>query len=370
MNRNLQEIISAAIMVFTLSYFIHHPTIPNKIYSDIVAFYTQRPSFAEGKIPYIEFEFEYPPLSGFLSYLCVKAGGSLTSYYNCFSGILLIFTLALSVTAYGISRLLKRELSLIYLLLLPSMIIYLVYNYDIIFSFFILLSLYFYYKKRYLASGMALGFSIVTKLMGFILIPVLIRGISREGKLAILSAAVIIPVVVNGILALVNYDVWIRTYLYHVEWGLENSWLVNFFQDPETWDTAKAVSLLMAGYMLLRVYTLNNIDDKVIHSLIVLNVWLLTTYVYTPQMNLWVLPFYAILGRTFPLIYAYELANALIILTWFISPNPTAAFSIPQIISTVRALILAILTLQLAYVAGVFKPKLEATLARYMGKAR
>ena len=367
MKRVLPELISAAIMVFTLSYFIHHPSIPNRIYSDIVAFYNQRPDFAAGKIPYIEFEFEYPPLAGFLSYACVKMGGNLISYYNCFSIILLIFTLALTITAYSLSKMLNRELSPIYLLLMPSMILYLVYNFDVIFSFFMLLSLYFYYKKKYLAAGVVIGISVITKLMGFILVPILFRGIHWRERLVILSSAAVIPIVVNGVLAIVNYDVWLRTYLHHVEWGLENSWLVNFFQDPNTWDTAKAISLLMAGYLLLRVYTLSNVNDKILHSLLALNVWLLTTYVYTPQMNLWVLPFYALIGISLPLLYAYELANALIILTWFISPNPTAAFSVPQIVSTTRALILVILTLQLAYVANGLNPRLKSFIEKTIG---
>ena len=355
MTKALQELFSAAIMVFTISYFLHNPIIPNRIYSDIVAFYTQRPEFAAGKIPYIEYAFEYPPLSGFLSYACVKIGGNLTQYYNCFSAILLIFTLALAGIAYGLSQVAKTRLSLVYLLFLPSMTIYLVYNYDVIFAFFLILALYYHYRGRHILSGIAIGVSILSKLMGFLLIPVLLRGISMREKLNMLLPAVFIPLVVNGILAVINFDTWAQTYLHHVRWGLENSWLVNFFQDPATWDTAKIISLLIAGYLLLKVYTVENVNSKIAHSLLALNVWLLSSYVYTPQMNIWVLPLYAVLGISFPLLYAYELANALIILTWFTSPNPTAAFSIPQIISTVRAVILAILTLQLAYTFNIAK---------------
>jgi len=361
------EFLSAAIMVFTLSYMIHHPALPFSLYSDIVAFYTQRPDFAAGKIPYIEFSFEYPPIAGFLSNACVRIGNSLTGYYNCMSLIIFLFLIGVVMLAYELGRIYNTSPSLVYLLLMPSMLLYLVYNYDIMLAFFILLAIYLHKRNQYLLAGFAIGIGILTKLMSLLLIPVLIRKIPMRYKIGLIISAASMPIAINGILALINYDVWVRLYLHHVEWGLENSWLVNLFQDPNTWDTAKGVSLVLSAYLLLRVYAISSVNDTVSHTLLALNVWLLTTYVYTPQMNLWVLPLYAILGKSLPLLYAYELANALIILTWFTSPNPVMAFSLPQIISTIRAAILLILTLQMAYLANVFNMKTRPLLSKIIG---
>ena len=364
----LAEMVAAAIMVFAISYLIHHPSINPRIYSDIVAFWTQRPDLAAGKLPYIDYPFEYPPLAGFFTYSCAVLGGGLVGYYDCMSSIIFIFTLGVVFVIVKLAEGREDKVFYPYFLLAPSMILYLVYNFDIMLSFFIMLALLLHFKSKHLLAGVAIGLGVITKLMSFLLLPVLLRGIDNRSRLKMLLPALLIPLSVNGALAMINYEVWVRVFAHHIEWGLENSWLVNLFQDPNTWDTAKLFSLILAGYFLLRIYMLPDMD-KTIHVLLVLQVWLLTTYVYTPQMNLWLLPFYALIGPGLPLFYAFELANAGIILTWFIADNPTSAFSPPQIMSTLRAVMLLLLTLHIAARANILGRRATLLINRVTGVA-
>lgn len=339
-------IYSAALCSMLFSYLIHYPRFSNAIYSDIVSFWYR--GFNKARLPYLDLAFEYPPLAGFLTYASSIAGRDVSSYYTVFSIIIAASYLLLVETTIRIceDRRVSLGYALIFLALSPSVILYSIYNFDAIFASALIASLYFFMKRRIKLSAILFSIAGLIKLVNLILLPFLALRLEswRERLLyAILSL---------GIFGAVNLALWIlnpsfidETYLYHARWGLENAWFLIFFPSESSWDLAKLFSLFLLCYGLLKVYA-RGFEDQVTEVFAVLAVFLLSNYVFTPQMVLWILPLLAAMGRMPIPYFGLELANSMIILLWFESPNPVELGSLPQYFALVRALMLFMILLE------------------------
>ncbi|HDD56791.1 MAG TPA: DUF2029 domain-containing protein [Nitrososphaeria archaeon] len=341
-----RTIYAAASSSFLTSYLIHHPTISNRIYSDILSFWF-RHSSAFG-LPYINFPFEYPPISGFLTYISMILGKQIEGYYLIFSIIIFIFYVILieSVRRMISGKNGADELIIIFLAVSPSMILYMIYNFDVIFISLVILSLLLLEAKKVRWSAITFGAAALTKLMSFILLPIIIPTIKgKREKITYIAISVGLFCLVNIALYALSPIIFPQTYLHHAEWGLEDSWLIYLFPDESSWNTAKLMSLILMAYALLKVY-LSKIGDVYERCFMAFTAFLLTNYVFTPQMFLWLLPFLAIM-RYIPWTYfIVEFANAGIILTWFSVPDPVKAYSLPQNLALLRAIALFIMLIQ------------------------
>ncbi|MEM3398120.1 MAG: glycosyltransferase 87 family protein [Nitrososphaerota archaeon] len=333
-------IISSATLSFIASYLLHHPKIQGYIYSDIVSFW-YRPLVRDVKIPYIQEGFEYPPLSGLITYISSLIGrGELIPYYNSFSLILFVFYMFLVLT---VSRIMEERRNsfiyiFIYLIFAPTMIFYLNYNFDVVFVAFLILSLMYFEKGRHKLSALLFSIATLTKLINIILLPILLLHMKDWRDRFSYIFYFILPVaIVNVVLQLLNPSFFKETYIYHAEWGLENAWFVYLFPSRDSWDTAKLFSATLMVYGLLKMYV-SNIGDLYEKSFILLSVFLLTNYVFTPQMLIFLLPFLAVISNSFrPIFYILELANVGIILTWFMEEDPLLPGTLPQNLALIRA---------------------------------
>lgn len=341
-----KTIYAAASSSFLTSYLIHHPGLSNRIYSDILSFWFRHSS--EIGPPYISFPFEYPPISGFLTYISMILGKDLERYYFIFSIFIFIFYIVLveSVRSIISEKDGMDELIIIFLAVSPSMILYMVYNFDVIFISLVILSLLLLKAKRLRWSAIALGASALAKFMSFILLPVIVPYIEgKRDRVAYIALSVGLFCFVNVVLYVLSPTVFPQTYLHHAEWGLEDSWLIYLFPDENTWNTAKLMSFILMAYALLKVY-LSKVGNLYERCFMAFTAFLLTNYVFTPQMLLWLLPFFAIMGWIPWPYFIMEFANAGIILTWFSVPDPIRAYSLPQNLALLRAIILFILLIQ------------------------
>jgi hypothetical protein len=348
MQMRREVVYAAGIASFILSYIIHSPGLSKPIYSDIVSFWYREGWPARLRIPYIEMSFEYPPLSGFLTFLAAAFGSNIISYYSIFSAIILVFYMIMLEVVIRLceERGIGLEYALILLCLSPSMILYMVYNYDVIFASLLMLSLFLLIKRRLTSSAIAFSAATLVKLTNVITLPFILMHVERwrdRIKYAIVSL---------GIFTAVNLALWIlnpafidSTYLYHVRWGLENAWYLIFFPNSRSWNTAKLFGMLLMVYGLLKIY-LHDDADLIQRTFMALSVFLLTSYVFTPQMLLWLPPFLAVMG-SLPIPYFFlDLANAGIILLWFETPNPISPGSPPQLLALLRAALLLIILLE------------------------
>ena len=332
-----------------LSIMIHSPwSIPN-IYSDIGSFWG-RPEIQQGLVPYFQFFFEYPPISGYILYIARIVGGDYNGYYSTFGVLSLAATLTLAWSCWRISKFLGSRLNPLYFFL-PSMIIYGIYNTDLFNALFIILSVQFFLEGRKGASAAALGLSIATKLVGGVLLPIYLLEL-KQNKVRMRYLLITVAVVAFFYLpiALLNFKDLSQFYSYFRGWGLEDAWYIWIFQNPFN-DYAKWFGFAVSGVLLLRVYTLK--VSLVPRVFLGLAAYLLGAYIYSPQFNLMLIPLVIVLAIDDPSLYAWEVFNALIILTWFLVPNPTNAWTLPQTMALLRTASLAWLCLVLLRRSGI-----------------
>ena len=353
-------------------------------------------------VPYFQVFFPYPPISGYIIYLARIIGGTYDGYYSTFGFMSLAAALVLAWSCWRVANALGTKLNPLYFFL-PSVIIYGVYNLDFFNALFIILSLQFFLEDRKGASAAALGLSIATKLVGVVLLPIYLlelrklreqkakggivirsdsqppvgrmskgwgaRGGGYLGKLKevrgllkkvasvtfewirrnrlwlrylLITAAVVaffyLPI------ALLNLNDLYQFYALFRGWGLEDAWYIWIFQDPFN-AYAKLFGLAVTAVLLLRVYTLKvSLAPRVFLGLAA---YLLGAYIYAPQFSLMLIPMVIVLAIDDPSLYAWEVFNALIILTWFlptplsasVCPTqscPTLAWTLPQTMALLR----------------------------------
>ncbi len=341
-------VIIATGLSFILSYLLHHPKIEGNIYSDIVSFW-YRPLVRNVKIPYIQEGFEYPPMAGLITYISsLISGGELIPYYNIFSIILFLsyMLLVLVVFKIMIEKNIPTYYLFIFLIFAPSTIFYLNYNFDIVFTSFTILSLMFFEKSKYRFSALLFSIAMLTKLVNIVFLPMLLLYLKDgRNRLSYLFYAFLPFAVINIALQILNPAFFKDTYLYHAEWGLENAWFVYLFPSRDSWDTAKLFSAALMIYGLLKIY-LSNFGNLYEKTFMLLSVFLLTNYVFTPQMVIIILPFLAIMGQMFLPFYVMELSNVGIILTWFMEEDPLMPGTLPQNLALLRAAALLIILIE------------------------
>lgn len=345
----------AAIFSGLLISFVLHDSnsVPN-IYSDIGSFWG-RGWVQAGQLPYIHEFFEYPPASGLLLYVARIVGGTQGGYYDAFGAMSLVAGVVLAWSCWKIAKKLGRQLNPLYFML-PSILIYGIYNFDLFHAMFVMLSLQALLYGRKSASALSLGLAISTKLVSVVLVPVFLIEIHNKRdavKFVALVAAVVAAFNLPFIVA--NFQSWLQTYTYLRTWGLEDAWFGWIFQDPAcatsatcaTWGYAKIFGFALMGALLLRIYTLR--IDVTTKTFLALTAYLLGTYIYAPQFNLLLLPLVAVLALDHPSVYLWDTFNAMIILTWFIGYpgttaqpwQPTLPWTLPQEFALLRAVMLA-----------------------------
>jgi hypothetical protein len=231
------------------------------------------------------------------------------------------------------------------------MIIYGIYNFDFFNALFIILSLQFFLEDRKEASAAALGLSIATKLVGGVLLPIYLLELGKNRlRLRYLLITAVVVAFFYLPIALLNLKDLYQFYTYYRGWGLEEAWYVWIFQNPAS-AYAKWFGLAVAGILLLRVYTLKvSLTPRIFLGLAA---YLLGASIYSPQFNLMLIPLVIVLAIDDPSLYAWEVFNALIILTWFLVPNPTWPWTLPQTMALLRTGSLVWLCLALLHKNGI-----------------
>ncbi len=321
---------------WALSILLHIPGQPWTIYSDVMSFWYREESLQLGRMPCIDYFFEYPPVACYSVYVSRLIGGPEPfAYYFVFGMISLP---AYALLAYSISKLGEKNRYVPAIVLLsPSLVVYGIYNFDHFFAAALGISLLLFTRGKQTEGSAVLGFATATKLMAVLLLPVYL--IEAKGKRLKVFAAFAAGSLVPSLPVLLLNPGWVAEFVrYHAGWGLENAWYIWIFGDPFS-TTAKAFGIALFLPLLLRSYSLRSgVSEK---AALVTGSWLLTSYVFTPQMAIWMLPFVAMLPKA--LIYwpVFEVSNVYIILTWFTTDRPTHPWTLPQAMALIRAVALA-----------------------------
>ena len=346
-------VILAAGVFFLISALIHFPFNSSpSYYSDIIDTFWYRTTPQQLHeivvgIPYVTYVFEYPPVCGLILWLGGWAsGGNVGVYATVEFGVLLIFTILTAHYMYLFTKYLGLSYNrqLVYSIFAPSLIFYGAYNYDIVQTFFVVLSLYvFLARSNWKWSAIALGLAISTKLSPALLLPLFWQELPDKKTRIIFSSYV------GGVVAglnlpfmAANFKVWLAGYTYLKNWGLEDSFLVWIFKNPFS-PLAKDISYALLAASMLSIYIFFRSKPLMVRSFMVLAAFILFSYIATPQMNIDLLPLFALVPMIpMTLFYLFELANIGIIITWFQFPNPTHQ-GVSQTFALIRQIYLAII---------------------------
>ena len=346
-------VILAAAVFFLISAILHFPFNGTpSYYSDFVSTFWARsignsPHEVVVGIPYVTYMFEYPPICGLVIWLGGWASfGNVQIFAGVEFGVLLVFAI---LTAHYLFLFMKElglsyNRQLIYSIFAPSIIFYGAYNFDIIQTSFVVIALYFFIARSHWNwSALALGLAVSTKLSPALLLPLFWQELpNNKARLIYSSIAGGVVAALNGPFMIANFGTWLEGYNYLSTWKLEDSFLVWIFEDPAS-IVAKDISYALLAISVISIYLLFRSKPLLVRSFMVLSSFILFSYIATPQMNIDLLPLFALVPMIpLTLFYLFEISNVGIIISWFEYANPTWP-GIPQLFALIRQIYLAII---------------------------
>ncbi|MEM1632881.1 MAG: hypothetical protein QXQ36_01000 [Sulfolobales archaeon] len=299
-------------------------------------------------IPYIDFRFEYPPLVGGLWALSSLITRIIHTEDPVRFHMYMLFTFnALFYVAYvyAISRLLRYVggdmLRTILSISSFSMVYYLMYNWDIVAVSLALLSLLYMFRDRYILSSILAALSVLAKVFTAPLFLALLyysykkNDLTRGFKALILSLFIVLGVVSLMLVFIPRiYDYF---FVYHSNWYCENCFYILFTDN--IWDPGFRIlsMVLMLVVPLLVSATIMSFKSPLdtntkVYTLSFLSIASLISfsYVYSPQMNIMILPLYLVLkGLALIMMIASDFLNMLIMVLWFKTDLFTQYLGIP-----------------------------------------
>jgi hypothetical protein len=351
--------IAVVVALLGAATLLHNPLSGNGLYTDIIGFFWN--DFAEkGLTSYLDrgadgAPFEYPFLAGAISILAWKVGGDLTGFYIIYSAITMLFGAVMAYAAYKLSE--NTSYTLTYLAA-PSLVIYGIYGYDVMFAALTALSVLAFIRGRYVLSAVLLALGFHTKLISVLFLPyaiIKLKGKERRLYLAAFAAMAIVP-------ALFMPEAFMDVIRQQTTWSLENAWYVHIFPDAATpvgpnpvAGTTTAVLFGSIGMAILYLYVLRSGLRPEHFMLLATCAYLLFTPRYSPQTSIILLPFLPAAGTLLPTYPIWEVANAAILLTWFTTQSPHLPWSLPQTMSLLRFAALAVIFAQSLHAAGLLK---------------
>lgn len=335
-----------------VGFLLHLPFSANpfgfSLYSDIV--YSIYPRSGIGTnylgIPYIDYLYEYPVLDGILTYIAAAIAWSLHPAYGpyinpqgqlTFYIIISIFNFVagyfLIKDMYELSKKTYADFSRILLFpALPTLLVYGIYNWDLITIALALRSIKYFVDNRFILSSIMLSLAIIAKLYPLLLLFVLARefivNINKQSLLkffSYISLTITLVILYNLPFMIVNYKVWYDSLInYHINWYIEGSWLVLLYGNPFN-HNAQILSLsLVTFFYLLTIFFTQiknyvNREYRIIESsYLIMALSIFSSYIHTPQQQLLFLPLLLLLRSiSLIVIYIMDFLNALVILTWF-----------------------------------------------------
>lgn len=207
-------------------------------------------------------------------------------------------------------------------ILAPSFIIYATLNYDAPVVFLIVLSLYLFFKKKFSGSIIALAAGTVLKIFPVFLLPIILLKCPKEKRLNLFLLFLSIVFVLNLPYMLSDFSAWIFPYTWQITDNLSKTpesgtywWIM--YKSFGNW--SGAISLIL--YAVLYFITVKKFCKTSLVNLgiAVVLLFLLTDRIYSPQYNLYLLPFltlasYKINKKAF---YLLEIINIFIIIFLF-----------------------------------------------------
>lgn len=248
--------------------------------------------------------------------------------------IVAIFCTVLMVKIANNAGVNKARIYIIYLLA-PSYLFYGLLNLDFLALLPMLLSLYFFNQKKYLSSSIALAVGTFIKLFPIFILPVLFFSCVKNKRVNFIVAFIIATLVLNIPFMIADFGAWSYPYIWQAQENYarsmgDGSWMWVVYYLLNTFNhgylTGKISLVIFAGsyfYFMRKNWNLS-IYQKIA---MVMVLFLLTDRVYSPQYNLYLLPFLALCNfrlkanKFFIYFYLLEFANVALVFFCFYLKN-------------------------------------------------
>jgi uncharacterized membrane protein len=291
------------------------------------------------RIPYINFDLEYPVVLGAFFYLMGLIGAkSLPVFFfanSFFMSLCAVISLGIMQKIHKLtsgSEFMKR--AIIFWSLAPSIFLFTTYNWDHLAILFMLLAIYLLFKEKFLVAMVFLCLGAFTKMFpGFLLVPFLIYIYRSRGlKSSIMSGVTFLATALSINLPLIIYRLpaWLYFFKFSSERGAfaDNIWSIFFvlsnrisFMGGLNW--VRIVSFSSLGlFAILYIY----INWRYWHSkkevflqtcFLSILAYLITAKTTSAPFNLWILPFFVLIPVNLWFGLAAEWANAFVFYAFF-----------------------------------------------------
>jgi hypothetical protein len=310
-----KHVLVVTVVLFLISFWLHYPGLVPTNYSDVVSIW-YRDGVRDGLVPYVDYDLEYPALTGLAVYVS-SLGQDLNAYYHTMNLIVFALILLSTYVLYKILKMSNQPLHKInyYVIFTPAFIFFTIYSFDWIGVSFLLFSMYFSLTKKAHLSGLFMGLAVAARIIPIVCLPFILREFKtwRE-RIILLATAAAAWIVPNAYFMIVDFKGFLYPYTFQGQWGVEDSWFIVFGQ---FFDGRQNLSLILLISVLALIFVYHKRFNVKEASLLALLGFVLTSFKFPPQYMILLLPFFAINRVNYTLFMAANMLNLLIILWWF-----------------------------------------------------
>jgi hypothetical protein len=281
-------------------------------------------------VPYLQSFNEYPVITAMFMYAMGILGGSfpgdlITNYYLV-TGVLLVIPMLLGIRELmkiGEIRGTPRNRTLWYFVVTPTFLIMSLLSWYVIGVYFTL-----YGIRKYLEGGSRLwtgvlfGLSAASNFVTAVpALGLLIHSKTTKERVLLAAAALGTYAAINAPFFVLNSGLWLQSFHYDYTWNIENSWmqaiLINLYSPYR-----HVIPPIVFGGFIVEMLWLRyrrKTDDPLAFAFLAMFGYTFATYIYPPQLNLMLLPFFVLLPVTnsYREFLAFDVLNALIIILGF-----------------------------------------------------
>jgi len=265
------------------------------------------------KTPYLEVQIEYPVITGFFIYLMWYFGKSLLGYALSTYAFLTIYAVIAAIYLYKFARESDIDGKKIwpFFVFAPSLLVFGVYNWDIIAVMFAVLAIYFFKKEKFLLAALFIGLGFNAKIFPVVFLPFMLLRVDFKKAIKMILVFALVFLALNSYFIINNLDNWKATYTFHSsrDPNIDSIWHLTGLSAVTINLLSSFLFILAYSYFLIRHKRYSILELCLISILLLL----LFAKVFSPQYILWLLPFFVILKTNKAAFYSLEILNLIVL---------------------------------------------------------